>query len=89
MEAVKRIHDCFQKNAPMLDDGFSDAATVGRSLAAACRPEVLSAADTYSQGSNDYLKNMMREQFIGSWVEGGASAILQMRVAAKNQTTPR
>jgi len=80
-EAQSSLQSCLTENAPLYDDGNSDAATIGKALARSCNGSFIALADTYSKGMNARTKYYTRERFLQGAPDIAATAVLRLRVA--------
>lgn len=74
---------CFYRNAPSVDDGVSDARTVGRSLSGICSKE----SNEYARVRTWPLTDTQRRDFYAGWATAttdlATTAVLQGRAANK------
>ena len=61
-QAIRAHIECQIENAFSLDDGTSDAATVGKAVAIACSPSLLKAAEAMAKGSPPQVKRKLTDQ---------------------------
>lgn len=61
--ALHTYRQCLQRNAAGLDDGLTDAATVGRAIAFACQDARETALATLTRGHEPDKQAAIRQQF--------------------------
>lgn len=77
---------CLFDNARQLDDGRSDAATIGSAVRSACRALYLRSMAVAVQGENQRVKQGFYERAKNSDIELATSAVL--RVRSNNRSVP-
>lgn len=79
-ESAKRAYiECRIAKARSLDDGISDAMTIGRVVAAACRWEMEQVATVLTQGENGRVRSMLIDRMSGRAAEDAAAIVLLER----------
>jgi uncharacterized protein YceK len=84
IEAASRAYlGCLYVGAERMDDGTSDAMSVGAAVAAACHSELAAVAETRTRGPMstlyvDFLNQMKRDE-----AADGARAVLMVRQARR------
>lgn len=77
--AMRAYMDCRIMRARSLDDGISDAMTIGRVVAAACRREMEQATSVLTQGENARVRSMLTDRMSGRATEDAATIVLLER----------
>ncbi|MCM3420552.1 hypothetical protein [Sphingopyxis alaskensis] len=77
--AMRAYMDCRIIRAQSLDDGISDAITIGRVVAAACQREMEQAAAVLTQGENARVRSMLTDRMSGRAAEDAATIVLLER----------
>jgi len=64
---AQEMSNCLIKNALILDDGISDATTIGRALTITCRKEFEKSIDYNLKGLRNYLKPVEEQNIIDNY----------------------
>lgn len=77
--AMQAYYDCRLEKANLLDDGVSDALTIGNAVAAACRVEMELMADVLSAGEGSRVRSMLISRLERRSAEDTAVIVLRQR----------
>ena len=75
--AMQSIFDCYAKGASQLDDGRSDAATIGEAVAQICKAELQSYINLIS--ANGYEQRLMEDRLSASAPKNATAVVLKLR----------
>ena len=85
-QAMRAHFACLYAAVPDRDDGVSDARTVGKSVALACRDTLATLASTLARGKGKMVESKLFDRLIGHEADEGADAVLAYRVRQKKPT---
>lgn len=74
-EAIQDHFDCLVEQTKRLDDGISDAATIGAAVASACQTTLSGVVEAESQGKSRQYRRMFAEE-LASGAESEATRIV-------------
>lgn len=77
------LYACFQEKADALDDGQSDAQSVGRAVATACGREIQHAIGAATIGQSGYYGASFAETFQAEAPRRAAVVVLERRAARR------
>lgn len=80
---MQEYFSCIYEKADGLDDGVSDARTVGRSAAMLCREKLQDAAETFTRGARPRVYQMTFEALLHDEEDNGAAAVLKLRASKR------
>ena len=81
--AVQRFGECVAREAPALDDGISDARTVGAAAASACHAEADAMTQAYTVGMSPAGRETYRSRLKGLTVDLATRTVLSIRAARR------
>lgn len=70
---------CQADKADRLDDGYSDAMTIGRAIAASCRPEMEALAAVLARGSSERMRLMLIDRLASHAPQDASVVVLLAR----------
>lgn len=82
--AMQIYHDCQMEKANLIDDGVSDALTVGNAVASACLPEMNQMADVLSQGENRRVRSMLVDRLASQAGQRASTIVMLERNRRQN-----
>jgi hypothetical protein len=80
--AANAYLDCMLSQAASMDDGTSDAETIGRAIAPACRQQMGQVVAVFGQGQSGQTRDMLYRRMISEEGTTGAAAVLKVRRTA-------
>lgn len=84
--ALGEVRSCFVEKAQQLDDGTSDAITIGRVLASACDDKLVAYATAATFGEKRAArKRAYMLEYLRSDAETPAAIVLQLRAIRRSQ----
>jgi hypothetical protein len=87
--AWARVGDCVWTAAPRMDDGVSDARTIGVQVASRCAPQYRLAVAMMSQHQNEEVQYMFRREIRGKDVDLATGVVLRTRAGARAPNDPQ
>lgn len=84
---IKAYLGCLTTHAAEMDDGISDAGSIGRAIATSCRAELMTTAEAMGRGENARVNRLLQERLQSHEEEEGTKAVLRVRreAAAANE----
>jgi len=76
--------ECVGKNARELDDGISDAQTVGKAAAQSCRTELRTTTDIVTRGRDSEARERIYREQIEEEAGVGTRIVLKVRAARRH-----
>lgn len=83
--ATRNWLTCLYERAAQLDDGVSDARTVGRSIAPSCRDQYAYMVGLYTQGEKPTVRAIVHERLMVREIDEAADAVLRRRARLKRK----
>jgi hypothetical protein len=80
-DVIHALKDCYAARATDLDDGISDAASVGGAVAAACDGPLQSTAALFTRGQNQRVTNELIDELRKTATQWATGVVLQLRRA--------
>lgn len=81
--ATRAFGECVQTAAPGVDDGVSDARTIGSAAATACHREANAMIDAFAAGMSPAGRELYRPRFQRLVVDLATNTVLRLRVSSR------
>lgn len=80
---MRQFGECTEREAPALDDGISDAQTIGRAVAGRCYVEVDAMTEAYSAGMSPAGQRAWRSRMLTMSAEFATQTVLSLRASRR------
>jgi hypothetical protein len=86
--AIKGYMGCMFEGAAKLDDGVSDALTVGATVARQCRSQLNTMVDVIARGKNRHVHDLFLDRRIADEAQSGADVVVTLRAHRRANPAP-